>query len=167
MDKERHQDIDRILGSFQFSMLQDFVTFSTLCRRESIGIDEVAAYIEHEVLSQHVSMQRVYRQQMKIRQAIKDNFPHCPVCRRQLSVEEINDHPARTIDDHSHSWWICPDPFCSYEPEASDKFPYQILSEFGVPVAKPRIQQPDTRRAMAAATRRSGCSQSKRRRRQR
>ena len=157
MKKERFQHLEKYLAVFQLSLLQDFVTFYHHCRSGEIEVEEVAEFIRQKAFRNHsLEVQRnIYNE--KIQKMIVEKFPRCPLCGQRLSLEEINNHPRRMIDGHSHSWWVCSNMNCEFEPELSDKFPYEILSDLGIPVHKPIAPRGSLRRERAAASQRSRC----------
>ena len=133
LSDERYQELNRLLGAFTISLLQDCITFNTHCERQKISLEEVVLFIQRGTSPRD----RMLKNEVLLRDSTLEKLPFCPVCKEgKLRLEEINNHPARMIDDHSHSWWTCPDPDCDFDPEISDKHPYEILSDLGVMVRK-------------------------------
>ncbi len=136
-DYEIKRIADR-LTAYPLGMLQDFITFDTLCKKHKIKIEEVAEYIRTQFDKSGYFKLRSQSHQILMDKIMQDKFPHCPICNSRLALEEVNTDLARIIDDHSNSWWICPDITCDYDPETSDKHPYEILSDMGIMTHKRR-----------------------------
>ena len=147
-DYEIKRIADR-LTAYPLGMLQDFITFDRLCKNHKIKIEEVAEYIRTKFDDSGYFKLRSQSHQILMDRAMQDKFPHCPICNSRLVLEEVNTDLARIIDDHSRSWWICPDVACEHDPETSDKYPYEILSDMGIMVHQ-RKPAPSNRRKKAA-----------------
>ena len=149
----KDHEIKRIAGrltGYPLGMLQDFVTFDKLCKKHGIKIEEVAEYLKSTFDRGGIFKLKAQSRQILMDKMVQEKFPKCPVCNSRLMLEEVNTDLARIIDDHSHSWWVCPDIACEYDPETSDKYPYEILSDMGIMVHKQRKSL--TRRKKAAMT---------------
>jgi hypothetical protein len=159
--EKRKEELIALLAAFPFGMLQDFVTFSLHCERENIKLHEVIGYIESQIKDEFIAAERAYNRQQAVKKIVAEKFPYCPVCKNQLRLEAINNHPGRVIDDHSKSWWICPDPECEYEPVLSDEHPQKVLSDMGIVMDRTNKQlNPQSRAKRArAAGRQRGCGQ--------
>lgn len=145
LSDERHQELTHLFGAFTISLLQDCVTLITHCRREKISVEEIVQYLKRETSPR----ERLLKNEVRLQEYTSEKIPNCPVCKiNKLRLEDINNHIARMIDDHSHSWWTCPDPECDYDPETSDKYPYEVLSDLGVMVRKPH-KRPSQRKKAA------------------
>jgi hypothetical protein len=140
-------------------MLQDFVTFQVICKRAGIEEGEVALYVRHHV----GDMARLNRRKTIEAARIYDEKARtCPVCGLKMTIQPINDDDSRMVDDHSKSWWICPDINCECEPIVSDLYPHEILIDMGVPVHKPKHPQAASRKRMRSAAKQRGCGQRRR-----
>ena len=148
-DYEIKRIADR-LTAYSLGMLQDFITFDKLCKKHKIKIEEVAEYVRTQFDRSGYFKLKTQSQQIFMDKMVQEKFPHCPICDSRLMLEEVNTDLARIIDDHSHSWWICPDIACEYDPETSDKHPYEILSDMGIMVHKRKPTPSSSRRKKAA-----------------
>jgi len=159
LTNERIEEIDIHLAAFSLSMLQDFITFKRHCEKTGIEEAEVVSYLRHEAKKNLEKRRQADEQAV----SLSEKSPRCSVCDSQLMLEYINDKPQRMIDDHSNSWWICPDPECPFDPIISDKYPHEILTDIGVIVHRPQPPDQAMRRKKAAAVqRRSGCGSKRR-----
>lgn len=158
LTEKRIDELNEKLVAYPLSLLQDFLTLRIHCERTDIDIEELPGYVRH--LAGDVA--RMEAQKSRVAQRVIDEKgPRCTVCEQPLILEDINNRRSRMVDNHSHSWWICSDPFCTSEPILSDKYPYEILSDMGVQVhRKPNkpesINQPESinRRKRAASQQR-------------
>ena len=157
LTKQRIEELDSKLAAFPFSLLQDFLTFGIHCERFGIDMDEIPAFLRHHVGDVARVQNKQRRETIKV---LMENSPRCQVCNSIMMLEPINDQENRMVDDHSMSWWVCPDPDCGCDPIMSDKYPFEILTDLGVPVHRV-IKQPQTgaqtrKRARSATQRRCG-----------
>lgn len=150
MTKVFKEKLDKDLSAFSLSMLQDFMTFKKHCKRQGIDENEVANYIKEIVIAEGTER----RKQVELEAALFEKAPRCSVCKSAMMLEEINNRASRMIDDHSHSWWICPDPTCPGDPIVSDMYPYEVLSDLGIAVHKTMPAPTSLRRQKAAAKQR-------------
>jgi len=158
LTKERIEKLDLELAAFPLSMMQDFLTFQIHCERTGIDAGEIPGYLRYH-LGENARV--INRKAVEATRILIDKSPKCPVCKMVMSLEPINDDRTRMIDDHSKSWWVCPDPACSCEPILDDKYPHEILMDLGVPVHKPFKPQSSARRKRSAARQRN-CGQKRR-----
>lgn len=147
----RRDELEKLLAAFPLSMLQDFITFTMHCKREKIEDHEIVNFIKEQVAIGNEISSRVFKREIEVKKLMAEKFPYCAVCGQQLGIQEVNNHPSRMIDDHSKSWWICPDAECEADPILNDKYPYEIFIDLGIPVNQPLKPQSSRRRSLAAA----------------
>ena len=152
--QSRHEELQKALAAYPISMLQDFVTFSIHCERLNIKISEVIFFIRAEIESDNIETERAYDRAIVVNKLMIEKFPYCPICKRQLVLEGVNDNPSRIIDDHSKCWWVCSNRICDFDPILSDQHPNEILYELGIPVYKKSKPLPSKKRQKAAALKR-------------
>jgi hypothetical protein len=132
--KKRQEELRDLLAPFSLSMLRDFVTFSTHCRRKLIDPSEIPEFIKQEIKERRVTIERGTARDKLLRKIIIKKSPKCSECGKTLVLEEINNDIRRMIDDHSQSWWVCPDLLCVFDPILKDETVFEILSDLGIPV---------------------------------
>jgi hypothetical protein len=141
MDKERFEEMGKLLAAFPHKLLQDLLTLQTHCGQSGISMEEVSDYVT-EVEEERKSISRAYHDATV---QLEEKAPRCKLCGNPLVLEPINNTASRMVDDHSNSWWICHTPDCEFEPETSDKYIHQVLSDLGVlvhPLIKAQLPRP-------------------------
>lgn len=144
LTEKRIDELNARLAGYPLSLLQDFLTLRIHCERTGIDIEELPGYVRH--LAGDVARMEA-RKSRAAQRVINEKGPRCTVCKQHLILEDINDQRSRMVDDHSKSWWTCPDLFCTSEPIVSDKYPYEILSDMGIMVH----EKPSSNRRKKAA----------------
>jgi hypothetical protein len=154
LSDEKIEEISEKLAAYPMSLLQDFLTFRGHCRRVGIDENEIPDFVKY--MSGDIARLQA-RKSREARKIIEEKGPRCTICKTLLVLEDINDRESRMIDDHSKSWWVCPNELCDFEPILSDKYPYEILSDLGIQVHKKLNKAPmpnmKRRRAASQATR--------------
>ena len=137
MEAKRHEFLRERLGAFSPSMLQDFVTFSSHCKKQGIDISEIQAFILTEIEEGYVAAERLIARKESLKKLINEKMPRCPFCDSPLDLEPINNAPGRVIGGEAKSWWVCSRLSCEFDPILHDREPWQILAELGIPIHKP------------------------------
>lgn len=153
LKQERIDDLEKLLAAFPFSLLQDFITFTRHCKLHRIDAGEVDDFVRHFVGD---VARRKIRQSREVTEAMLEKAPRCTVCGSVLTLEDVNNRKSRMIDDHSKSWWICPDMLCEMDPITTDKYAYEIFIDMGIQVHRPTNQTSTAKRQKAAIQQRSG-----------
>ena len=153
----RYEELEGLLAVWPFSLVQDFMTFSDHLELMHINAEEIREYIRHRSENEQYEAATTFSRMKKINETIREKFPRCPICGNILFIQDINNHPSRMVDDHSRSWWICPDMQCEFEPVLNDKFSREVLSDNGIflPFRNPMPSQKLQRRMRAAAKQRN------------
>lgn len=122
-------DLSKIIEEFGYGFLQDVFQFYQRLSKAGITAAQFVEWMDAD---------RSVRLQLEIKnieegQVWIDKFiakaPKCEVCGRPMVLEIVNNMPKRMIDDHSKTWWICPDGYCEGEPITSDKTVAQVLAD--------------------------------------
>lgn len=152
LDQSRLDILEKQLAAFPFSLLQDFLTFTKHCESHGIDVTEVEEFVRYH--AGEGARERA-REMRNVTRQLVEKSPKCKVCGMVMLLENVNERRSRMIDDHSKSWWICPDPLCEMEPILSDKYPYEIVADLGIQIHRVSNQPPKpppakrTRAAMA------------------
>lgn len=150
----------QILDQYGYGFLSDVDTFLKELSNNEIAVDEFIKSLEDERQARQKAFLVEKAEAEEWSEAFQKKAPGCQVCGKKLLLEPINNTPKRMVDDHSKSWWVCPDQECTFDPIMSDKTPFKILSGLGVPLpktAQAQVRQPQTKkRARSAARRRCG-----------
>lgn len=149
MKEEDFEKFEQIFAAFPFALIQDFVTFSTHMKKHNVTMDQIKEYVLDRVIAQEEGLKRM---RFSGPQVMQRQGPRCPECKAPLMLEPINNTPARMVDDHSRSWWVCPNLHCEYEPELTDKPIWEVLSDLGVPIRQ-RVSTKESARRKNLATR--------------
>lgn len=158
------KNLNQITGQYSYGFLTDTFMFLHELLENQITPEQFLGWMERDRATRQeaaIAIREVGRKWEKI---YLKRAPDCPVCGQRLLIEEINNHPRRMVDDHSHSWWVCQNPICEYDPKLDDRFPHEIMDDLGIPPV-PGFHPPirSTRRMRAASQQRSGCSKKNRR----
>jgi hypothetical protein len=140
--EERIVELDGSFAAFTLGLMQDFLTFQKHCARIGITYEEVEGYVQHNALKEDKKTREITR----VAELMGRRSPKCPVCKMQLILEPVNHNDASMVDDHSNSWWVCVDPGCEGESILSDKYPYEVLADLGVPVNRNAQEIADIKR---------------------
>jgi hypothetical protein len=128
LSDERMDELEGVLSVFSFGMLRDFLTFMVVCERERIDMQEVPKFLRQRAARRHEFILQAEEKMAEI----AEKAPVCDVCGNVLSLEDVNDRKSRMVDDHSKSWWVCPDPECLFDPVTSDKYIHEVVADLGV-----------------------------------
>jgi len=156
---KRIEMLDEVFAAFPFSMLQDFITFQVHCKRAGIDAGEIVQYVRHHVGDIAILNQR---KELEASRIFAQKAPKCLICNMTMSLEPINNYESRMIDEHSKSWWVCPDINCAGEPIISDMYPFEVLIDLGIPVHKPITPQAKSRKRIRSAAKKRGCGKKRR-----
>ena len=132
MDSDRFENLTQALAAFPFRLLQDFVTLMRYCKREEITLQEIVDYVVEvrQIFAEGGIDPSFRRTQAEVDMLKK--LPKCEFCGLALRVEPVNNTRRRMVNDHSRSWWICPNPECDHEPVLSDRPPAEELERIGI-----------------------------------
>jgi hypothetical protein len=147
MNAKETEILEEKLIPYKLATIQDYMTFMHYCQRQKINMDQLHQYVQQQFYAYEEMSTRSQNQQIAIEKMIAEKFPRCSICKSQLMLEDINNNDARMVDDHSHSWWICPDPDCKFEPETDDRYPQEIMADMGILINKPKMSRAKRRRA--------------------
>lgn len=156
MEIDRYNEIDELLAGFPYGLLQDFMTFIRYIDNNDLQISEVSDYLDMklDILTSGDKGKGVDKKGRSIEKLIK-KLPKCPVCGLPLSIEPINNSPRRMVGGKANSWWICPDPYCSHEPQLDERLPREALESIGI-VDFSHHRKKAARRKMAAMQKKRG-----------
>lgn len=143
-------DIEKITDKHGYGFLTDVFMFLKDLEENDISPVDFLEWmgIDRKIREETFKKNREHSKAM--RKIYEAKAPKCDVCGKVMGLEAINNIPSRMIDDHSKSWWFCPDINCEGDPITDDRAVLEIHAEFGLKIQPVYSDHEITRRRRLA-----------------
>ena len=82
-------------------------------KKRGISNENLLQWLEERKAEEIAEIERVNKDFEKYQAMLDRVSPKCSICGKRMDLGDVNDHPARMIDEPGKSMWACPDD-CEY-----------------------------------------------------